>query len=319
VTTPTLSYGHGWLEDFLTATVSANWHAVAGAPDLTGKTFTNLYLDRGVIACAAAASGESCFWSYYDETGASNIGKSTATYTKILIRWGTSVTATGLGFKVGAVFTGGTAEGDPPDQWIVGTLTTPAYSANGFTTTSVTLTPGKTLDHIRLYAVSEKNANSESISIDFILVYKGIFQFPQLTGGIEQDFQNNFARIQAPGRIGNITQYLGCQDSQFHIFGDICYEDSGTYPAGSPSWRDGSMSRTWLIYGQFVRELIHTAGTDPWQWMTSDIADCKVTVDHATISQITTNDDIFHFDMALYEYRESGASMESYVERWELL
>lgn len=315
MTTPTLSYGHGWLEDFLTATVSANWHAEAGAPDLTGKTFTNLYLDRGVIACAAAASGENCYWTYYDEGGASNIGKSTTTYTKILIRWGTSVSATGLGFMVKAVYSGGGGS-----QWIIGDGTTPAYSTSGFTTTSVTLTPAvaANLDHIRLYAVSEKNANSESIAIDFILVYKDVFQFPDLKGGIEQQFQNNYGRTKIALRKGNNTSYLGCSDSPFHIYGDISYEDSLTYPAASPSWRDGSMSRSWLIYGQFVRELVDTADTNPWQWMTSNLADCKVTVDGGTLRQIKTDDDILWFEMYLYEFRQSSSSSETYVERWGL-
>lgn len=310
MTTPTLTYGHGWLKDFTEATVDPIWVRTAGAPDLDGATFTNLYLDRGVIACVVAEDGDSCYWTWNTD-----IEKSTTTYTKILIRWGTSVSATGLGFMVKAIFS------DASEQWIIGDGATPIYSANGFTTTSATLSPtapGSDLDHIRLYAVSEKNANSESISIDFILVYKGMFQFPDLKGGFEQQFQNNYGRTKIALRKGNNTSYLGCSDSPFHIYGDISYEDSATYPAGSPSWRDGSMPRSYLIYGQFIRELLDTADTNPWQWMTSNLADCKVTVDGGTLRQIKTDDDILWFEMYLYEFRQSSSSNETYVERWGL-
>jgi len=175
----------------------------------------------------------------YYELDVTNIA--TSIYTTALWRYKTS-SAT-IKAKIELIFTAGT-------QTILDESDSTTW-AHGHTT----VTAAKTLDKIRLYA----NQDTGHVYYDFALICQGIGTFPQWHV-LQPELPNRYADIEIPGRVGDITQYLGMRSPTIRLEGPM---DTST-AWGTPD-------------GEYLYRLFHEAHTDPWQWFTSDLINCKVT------------------------------------------
>jgi hypothetical protein len=281
------------------------WSRVAGGADLDGAAMSITYNDYLKLECVDAEDGDSCYWSYLPEASAvaaSNLNLSVGpagTNKILLIRYKTSQSSAGLGLAVQLVYTGGAVE------WALGTDTVPVYSGYLATSTYTIVNAGAAaLDHIRLWAVSEKNACTEYILVDFVLVCIGTFTFPFVSKGVHFSGQNRNVKLEPPGRLGDITQYLGSKSSPITVTGSI---DSGT------GWHDG-----WGEDLGILLKICHESNTNVFQWFTCDVPKVKfkVTVDDWDIGSDGGDAAILSYVLNLSEYRRGDASGEAYWERW---
>ena len=228
-----------WNEEFVTKTLTS-----------TSNTVTND--DIFDITGTASAAGQHTYWGYDFANLDSNL------YTWIVVRYKTSEASAGLGAKVVLIFN------DSSTQTILDTTFNTVW-----TTVSVIVTANKTIDVIRLYAVSDSNCGSgHHVYYDFALICKGKFTFPSLEN-LDFDMDNIYADLPIPSRIGNQTQYAGMNSPDIRLDGRI---DVTTTGWGTP-------------YGEYMMLIMQEAATDPFQWFTSDLTNCKVTPRHVKISQ----------------------------------
>lgn len=307
MTQPTISYGHVWTHDCDSLT---DWARVAGAPDLAGATLAvgnNDYLD---LSCSGAAvAGQSCYWNYPDETLAPELAIDTTINQKFLIRYKTSVASAGLGLAVQAVYHGGNL------SWLLGSNVAPAYS-DSWKCQAFSFPTGAgytVLDHIRLYAYCQTNG-ANNIRVDFLLACQGIFTWPFVSDGIDLDDYNNRPRLKPPGKVGNTTQYLGADDSELRVAGDI--DTTGVDVAGVPQVNQGWHGRWTTKDAETFYQVLHYGFSEPWNWFTSDVASLKVTVDHFKIRQAKSNDNLLSYILDMHEYRLGSAHVETSLERF---
>jgi len=269
MTNPTITYSHGFLTDCDSAT---NWTETA-SPTLTSTGLTVLYNDIFKLTGTASTAGQYTYWEY-DLTNISS-----DTFTKFLIRYKTSASSTGLGAKVELVFTSGT-------QIILDTSFSTVWKV-----ASGTITKGKTIDKIRLYAVSDAASSGEYVLYDFILLCKGTFTFPQCDD-VSIDLTNVYADLTPPTRVGDVTQYLAMNSPIIRLTGKI---DVDTSNWGSP-------------YGEYLLYIWREACSDPWQWFTSDLINCKVTPRAFHISQSSDSKALRVWNCELRKYDKSSGA-----------
>jgi len=145
------------------------------------------------------------------------------------------------------------------------TLLDNSFSIN-WTTVSGEITPGKTISYVYIYAddVPDSIASGTyQVYYDFILLHKGTFTFPAITKGTELSLQNIYADLEIPGRVGSVTQFLGQSSPTIRLTGSM------------ENWQNWGVSPK---YGEPLFKALLEMHKDPWQWFTSDLINCKVTV-----------------------------------------
>lgn len=300
MTAPTITYQHGWLHD---GDATTNWYHEDGAPDLTSGAIAISNGDYLDISCTNVDhDGDFCYWTYLDETPAPDIGISTTTYPKLLIRYKTDVASAGLGLAVKAVY----HDGPDTAEWVLGTDTAPVYSTLWKVETATLATDHGALDHIRLYGALKGGTAAGHIYVDFILVCQGIWPFPYVSGGVELEGANVYVDTPIPGKVGLDTQYIGGDVSPIHIYGDI---DVATGWHISPNTIDLD-----ILY-----RILHYSFQEPWQWFTSNVGNLKVVVDRININQVSSNEAILGYHLLMHEYRLGSASAEQSYERFGLI
>ena len=186
----------------------------------------------------------------------------------------------------------------------VGTQTIlPLTSNTSWTVVSGTITPSKTIDKIRFYADDEGVNGTFNVYYDFLLLCRGVFTWSFLNRGESADIINRNSKIGVPGRGGDVPQHGGRSSIPFHLWGEM---DTAA------GWRGISGTGT---VGLLLYKLILEADSDPWQWFTSDLATCKVSVDQFTISKIGGSGVQRVYDLLLSEYRRGDAYNEEYYEQ----
>lgn len=264
MTKPTLTYGHKFLSDLtaLTEVWEGNsWTWTEEAANLTNClagdiTPTILHGDimQIELVCDDADTVEGGAYSYPDEDG-NNLGFSSTTYPKILIRYKTSEPTAGAHAKVELVFSAGGPQVVLDD----------AYSTK-WKTVSVDITEAKTIDHIRLYAECDTDTPNGTYYVyyDFVLIHKGTFEFPFVApGGVTLTLPKKLAQLEIPGRDGNILQNLGMASPRIRLEGNM----DTNMAWGTPD-------------GEYLYKILRGAigdYHDPWQWFTSGIGNFKVT------------------------------------------
>lgn len=267
---PTLTLGHKFLfdsSDTWTATsVSHTWEGNAWAwtegnltaclaGDITPSMLHNDIMQIALV-CDAADTVEGGAYSYPDEAGANNLGFSTTSYPSFLIRYKTSAVSDGAHAKVILVFNDATTQ----------TILDNAYSTV-WKTFAGDITTGKTLDHIRLYAECDLDTANGTYYVyyDFVLVHRATFTFPFVApGGVTLNLPKKLAQIQIPGRDGNILQNLGMASPRIKLEGNM---DTNV------AWG--------TLKGEYLYKILRGAigdYHDPWQWLTSDVGNFKVTL-----------------------------------------
>jgi len=296
LTKPTITYGHGFLDDCTAATL-ASW-----AETEAGVVATMTVSNDDYFVIAGTCDNVADEYVYY-ERDITNI--STTIHPKLLVRWKTSAAANGLEAKINVTYDDASA-----------TQTTLGFSTS-WTTTVITLPTGKTVDKIRLIADDNPDtvaAGTFYVYFDFVLICQGIFTWPFVSGGVELEGFNNNQYLKIPSKVGNATQYLGADDSTIRVYGDI--DSTGTNAAGVPLIGEGWHGRWTTHDGEAFYQILHYAFGDPWEWFTSDVASMKVTVDRVRISQAKTDENLLSYELDLHEYRLGSAGVETSLERF---
>jgi len=295
LTKPTISYGHGFLDDCTAATL-ASW-----AETEAGVVATMTVSNDDYFVIAGTCDNVADEYVYY-ERDITNI--STTIHPKLLVRWKTSAAANGLEAKINVTYDDASA-----------TQTTLGFSTS-WTTTVITLPTGKTVDKIRLIADDNPDtvaAGTFYVYFDFVLICQGIFPWPSF-GGVELEGFNNLQHLKIPGKVGNATQYLGGDDSTIRVYGDI--DSTGTNAAGVPLVGEGWHGKWTTHDGEAFYQILHYAFGDPWEWFTSDVVSLKVTLDRMRISQAKTDENLLSYELDMHEYRLGSANVETSLERF---
>jgi len=265
---PTLTYGHGFLDDCDDTT---GWDETED-----GNTATLTVDDGDVfnINVTNSVGNKVAYYSYPDEGGAPDIDIFTATFTKFLARYRTSDAS--IKAKIELVF------GDASTQTVLAETSSTTWKE-----VSVTTTTGKTLDHIRLFG----NQATGDVYYDFVLVYKGIFTFPFVSELEQLELENKTAFLEAPSRVGDIPQYLGAKSPIIQVSGVM-----NTAAAwGTPD-------------GQYLLDAWKNVYSDPWQWYTSDLICCKVVPTKFIISKVKDRRQrVYDFFMRKYDLSSGDA------------
>lgn len=233
---------------------------------------------------------------------------STNTYKNWLLRWKTSVLSNGLGARAKAILMPGDV-----DVWLLGE-TQPQFNGT-WQVASGTLPADKTLEQIHLFADDYPDtvaSGESSVYFDFILFHKGTWTFPyaHVSG---PEIVNRYADIEIPGRVGDITQYLGMQSPSIKLSGKI---DIGPDPT---NWGVPPLDKLYQIMLE--------AHKDPWQWFSTGgpadadhperFINCKVTPRNLkfTLDRESGSYRIWSLDLKLYSL-SSGAEDTWQDKQW---
>lgn len=293
MTKPTITYGHGFLDD---CTDTAGWteHEVGLAASISIENGDYLKITG---TCDNVADE----YAYYVK----NITDISSTiHPKLLVRWKTSAAANGLQARIDVTY-----DDSSSTETILG------FSV-GWKTTVISLDTDKTISEISVYADDNPNtiaAGTFYVYYDFILICQGIFTWP-FTSGVRLEGFNNLQHLKIPGKVGNVTQYLGGDDSALRVWGDI--DSTGVDAAGVPQVNQGWHGRWTTKDGEAFYQILQNSFGDPWEWFTSDVASLKVTVDHFGIEQSDTAKNLLLYELDLHEYRLGSANVETHLERF---
>jgi len=277
-------------------------------------TFTTTVTSDGDIMSLSATPSAVADQYLYVERDITNL--STTVYGKCKVRWKTSETLVALGIRVLLKFTTydvaqsfdqNVADGDA--QWIIGPTDTIVSSI--FTVTSETITTGKTLDKICVFAYDFLSVATFTVYVDFMLIYVGDFLFPNCeNSGFEPN--PKYAIISIPGRSGDQNQNLGSNDAQFHCVCDLDLSNT------TDDWKrpQGTLTpKTDYVAGEVFDEIAHRSYTEPWQWLDTGNRQFKAILEKPTF---TYQGDKHTVELLFTETRVSSASNETYVERFGL-
>jgi hypothetical protein len=259
-------------------------------------SLTGLYDDVYMITAVPDTAGDE-FCSYYKDL--SSLALSTTLYTKFLVRWKTSVGSNGMGIRVKVTFD------DASDQLIVGS-TNPEFSQT-WTVTAGTLTTGKTIDKVYIYADDYPDSVGDGapgtnyyVYCDFIFFYKANFTLPNYPE-LELSLPPRYAIIPIPSRVGDITQNLGSESTTVRIPCDLNIGDwtrSGDY-----------------VDGEVFYEIAHGSSINAWNWLSTSKEQFKVTLETPVVRRSQNAQTL---DLLFREYRRSDAANETWVERFGL-
>lgn len=303
MTAPTITFGHGLLTDCNEA--AASWgEGYYYASTLTAPTITSLYDDiLDLTGTGTAANQQANFIRLF-------ICES-LTHTKYMVRWKTSDAAAGLGARVKLRFGAGEY------QTIVGSAT-PEFSTVWHVSTGTVTAPVATtaISAVILEAVSDSNCGAgHHVYYDFILLHKGTFPFPSVSGKIHFESDNIYADLPIPSRIGNQTQYMGMNSPDIMLDGKIdvntAYCSDRQYTTKTLCEAAGKTWFTWgTPYGEYLMLLMQQASADPFQWFTSDMVNCKVTPRRLILDQDGTALRTWQF--YLKQYSRSGGQLSTW-------
>jgi hypothetical protein len=120
-------------------------------------------------------------------------------------------------------------------------------------------TTGKTLDHVRFHA----DQATGHVYYDFILFCKGQFTFPAVSMREHLLLPESGVNLKIPGRVGNLFQNLGPDSPVITLEGDM------------EQWQTWNVGGT-PTYGEPFYYIWQDSRSEPFQWFTSDLINCKV-------------------------------------------
>jgi hypothetical protein len=288
-TYPVFDYGIAFIYegDRVSGGSEGTWTLSAGAGSTCTQTITsdnNLYLNQTVFgADSSTINGTNLALSY------------TTTYKKVRWRYKTSGAATA---KIVLTFS------DASTQTVL------AESVSGtFTMGTETITTGKTVDHITLYACDGVG----TVTYDFVEIYTGSYILPNCTV-IEPPVMVNDALIEIPGRVGSVNQVLGSQSMEVTMECDLDME-----PAALTWKRPQTTAGKTDVNNQDVLLELHHRGSfyENWTWL--DIGNPAMQFKARLIEMHPSyTGESGKVRLKWREYRHGGASGETASERFGL-
>jgi hypothetical protein len=201
MTAPSVTYGHGKLED--------TWATLADDYTLTDGGSTGSY---GVTAGQDFYITLTAFVGDAYLKNDTNLALPTNTYPKILFRYKTL----GATAKVVAEFS------DASTQTLLSETSSVSWKI-----VSATLTADKTLDHLSFYCCDDEG----SVYYDFFLVCKGVFTFPQYAK-LTYSQRNRYSNTSIFTRLGRRKSWVGADELIVNIEGDVDSNRSTWKPTG---------------------------------------------------------------------------------------
>ena len=279
MTAPTITYGHGFLEDAW-ATLADDYTLTAGGS--TGSfgvsTSQNLYINITTRVGDAYAENDD------------DIDISTTLYPTFICRYCTTGSAKA---KIVAVF----------DDASTQTLLTDTANTD-FTVVKATLTTGKTLDHLRFY----NTTGTGFTNYDFVLVCKGVFTFPQYTR-IHYSMTNRYSNVEVASRIGRRKSWSGANELIVVVDGDLDSQRDG--------WKRpvGNTTKTDVLAAQVLDEIHHNADTETFQWFTCDRGQFKAVMEALEYTEGPEQPFLYAYHVVLSEYLLVKGQTDNYAER----
>lgn len=276
MTNPTLTYEHGVLYD---CNSLSGWVEVED-----GNVGTTTVENDDLFKMVITESGGNKVYYQYSPLG---LGLASNTYKKIVYRYRTSDST--IKAKIDVVFTAGS-------QTVLA-----ESSSTSLTTGTVTITPDKTIDHVRLYA----NQATGTVWYDFALICQNIFTFPFVRpGGVRLRIPDADVSIGFPGRVGDVKHYVGEDSPIIEITGEM---DTNTDWVG-----------TLNIIGEYVYRIVARRNLEEWQWFTSDLINCKVRVGDVDLFQYSEAEALRVYSLTLKQFERTSGSNFSWHERFGL-
>ena len=277
LTKATLTYGHGKLHDLDTMPLGAGddeWEET----DANGIAAWAIQdKDAFVATVTPTAAAQTANLAYELSTTLTG-----ALYTKALVRFKTSASAAGV--KAGLIITYTDASTEATDL---------GYSTTWKVTTA-TPNPAKTVDKVAFKVTSDTGVTSGTFYVyfDFFLVCKGVFTFPFVSDTEEAELDNNHVYDKIPSRVGNLTQYNGADSPLIRFTGDM---DTSTN-WGTP-------------LGRYLVDVWKNSHKERWQWLTSDLLNCKVSCLRLVLRKVGGSkvQRLFAFEMRKFD-QSSGDS-----------
>lgn len=284
---PTISYGHGFCDD------CGEWYSLLYVKTEDGQSLAAIIVandDIYDIEATASIGNHVGYYSYPDEGGANNLSLGSTTYTKIRYRF--KCGNANVKAKIVLVFS------DASTQTILAET-----NSQVFLTGVVTITAGKTIDHIRLYC----NTATGHVYYDFAMIYKGDFTIPNTKYGQSFIAPGRLATNEAPGALGDEIQNLGNKSA---IVDMSCDLDIGTWTRANDTMR-----------GQVFLDIVHNSPTEPFQWLDlgDQVAQFKVLLDAPEWQNNASEGEaasVLH--IVFHEYRKAPANSETVNERFGL-
>lgn len=295
----TISYGHAICDD-CTEVYSGSY--VKTEDGQTGVTLTVSDDDIYDIEATGSGGNHVAFYSYPDEAGA-GMGHSSTVYTKIRFRYkagGSTMRA-----KILLIFS----------TWDPGLTEAQNVAAGNaqivlaecaplvWTTGVATITPGKLIDHIRLYC----NNAIGHVYYEFWMIYKNDFSLPNTKYGSTFIAPGRLATNESIGAEGDEIQNLGTKSAILDVSCDL---DIGTWT------RTGDTMR-----GQIFLEIQHKSATEPFQWLDTGEHVCqfKALLDSPEWQNNASEGEAAHvLHIVFREFRQSPANSETVEERFGL-
>jgi len=240
--------------------IISNW---AETEDGNTATITTSNEDWLNITVSATGGNAVAYYSYPSEATNhdEHIDISTSTYTTFIGRYICS--NANIRAKIVAVFrdTGG----GETTQTVLD-----ATNNESWTVFTITLTSGKTLDHLRVYG----NNATGTVYYAFLLACKGKFTFPNIVS-IRQTASTRYAKIGIPGQGGDDIQNLGTESAEFDITCDLSVSndnDDWKRPQGSAAGKTDDNP------AQVFYDIWHRTYNDPWVWIDTETMQFKALI-----------------------------------------
>ena len=279
MTAPSITYGHGLLED--------SWATLDDYTLTAGGSSGSYGITTGYDLYIAITSFVGDSYVKND----TNFALSTTLYPYIMFRYYTTGSAKA---KIVAEFSDASTQ----------TVLSETASTGKWTVATVALTAAKTLDHL-----SFNCCDATGIAYyDFFLVFKGTFTFPQYTT-VTYNMQNRYSNTEVPSRLGRRKAWMGANETIVTIEGDVDSQRDG--------WKRpvGTSSKTDKIAAEVLNEIHHKASSEAWQWIKTDRGQFKAVLEDLVINESDNQNFLFAYQAVFGEFRLSNASNESLTDR----
>ena len=272
---PTITYNHALLDDMTSIT---GW----SKDETGGLAITYEIIHKTYMKITGTCDNAADEYAYIEKDFTDF---DTDDYPYYLLRVATEVASNGLTISAEALFDDATTQ----------QILAPTFSTTWLVKTG-TLTAGKMLDKLRIYADDDPNtidSGSYYVLCDFALVCEGAYTIPNVSRREELILQNR-GGIQIPGRLGDISQYMGADSPRLEWAGEM----------------KGDVTDWGTPLGEKLYNIWFNRHQEPWQWVTSDQINSKMKMDDLRIRKDKASGALRVWESSLSKYDGTSGANE---------